>query len=102
MGKRGGGRCLTHGSAYDLPVVFRVCQLLFSLEKNSAAVARLRGPLLQQVPSFKLVPLVYQLASRLSARPPPDHPGAAFQVPLLLLKFCFNPMNSSSSCCVFP
>eukprot|EP00884_Botryococcus_braunii_P019002 jgi/Botrbrau1/5786/Bobra.0155s0009.1 len=69
--------CLTHGSAYDLPVVFRLCQLLFALEKDSEAVARLRGPLLKRVPSFKLVPLVYQLASRLSARG--DRPGGDFQ-----------------------
>ncbi|BDA48015.1 Serine-protein kinase ATM [Coccomyxa sp. Obi] len=58
-------RCLLAGDAYNLPVIFRLCQLWFSLGadfKVAEQMAKAAG----EVPSWKFMPLVYQLASRLS------------------------------------
>lgn len=58
-------RCLLAGDAYNLHVIFRLCQLWFSLgadPKVAEQMAKAAG----EVPSWKFMPLVYQLASRLS------------------------------------
>lgn len=58
-------RCLLAGNAYNLPVIFRLCQLWFSLGAEKE-VARQMAAAAGEVPSWKFLPLVYQLASRLS------------------------------------
>lgn len=59
-------RCLRTGDGYDLQVVFRVVQLWLRLG-HDPEVNQLVGAAFQQVPSFKFLPLVYQVASRMSA-----------------------------------
>ncbi|KAL4452130.1 hypothetical protein ABPG75_007792 [Micractinium tetrahymenae] len=59
-------RCLQTGDGYDLRVVFRVVQLWLRLGAD-AEVNELVGEAFRSVPSFKFLPLVYQVASRMSA-----------------------------------
>lgn len=58
-------RCLLLGSNHDLEVVFRLCQLLFSLGSDADVVKHM-GAISKEVASYKFLPLAYQLASRLS------------------------------------
>ncbi|MEW5311589.1 MAG: hypothetical protein WDW38_003292 [Sanguina aurantia] len=69
-------RCLMEGDKYDLRVVFRLCQLWFALTGSAAQQSQAAFQAIfsqaseqktntSQVPSFKFVPLVYQIASRL-------------------------------------
>jgi ataxia telangiectasia mutated family protein len=53
------------GNAYDVQVVFRLCQLFFSLGSDPEVVKHM-GVISQEVPSYKFLPLAYQLASRLN------------------------------------
>ncbi len=50
-----------------MQVVYRLCQLWFSLGQEEAVVNKALGEALAEVPSHKWVPLVYQAASRLGA-----------------------------------
>ncbi|KAK9806879.1 hypothetical protein WJX72_005975 [[Myrmecia] bisecta] len=59
-------RCLAASNAYDNAVVFRLCQLWFALGTN-AEVNKALALSFQQIPSYKFLPLVYQIASRMSA-----------------------------------
>ncbi|PSC71129.1 serine threonine-kinase ATM isoform X1 [Micractinium conductrix] len=59
-------RCLASGDAYDLRVVFRIVQLWLRLGQDRE-VNRLVGAAFRSVPSHKFLPLVYQVASRMSA-----------------------------------
>lgn len=58
-------RCLLAGDAYNLPVIFRLCQLWFSLGADPK-VAEQMTKAAEEVLSWKFMPLMYQLASRLS------------------------------------
>ncbi len=62
------GACLLAGDEYDLPAVFRLVQLWLSLAGDADAVTRATAAL-GAAPSRKLLPLVHQVASRLSAPP---------------------------------
>jgi ataxia telangiectasia mutated family protein len=56
-------KCLTGGDAYDNQILFRLISLWFT---HHAQFDNVMDPhLLQQVPSRKFIPLVYQIASRL-------------------------------------
>ena len=59
-------RCLVADSAHDLEVVFRLVQLWLSLGAEASAVRQLRSAF-KATPSHKFLPLMYQMASRLSA-----------------------------------
>jgi hypothetical protein len=59
-------RCLVADSAHDLEVVFRLVQLWLSLGADASTVRQLRTAF-KATPSHKFLPLMYQMASRLSA-----------------------------------
>jgi hypothetical protein len=59
-------RCLVGDSAHDLEVVFRLVQLWLSLGAEAGTVRQLRTAF-KATPSHKFLPLMYQMASRLSA-----------------------------------
>ncbi len=54
------------GGRYDLQVVFRLFQLWFTLGADPKVNAQLAESF-WDIPSHKLLPLVYQIASRMSA-----------------------------------
>lgn len=58
-------RCLVAGDRYDLEVVFRITQLWFDRMEDPAVNQQLEETF-KSVPSYKFVPLVYQVASRVS------------------------------------
>lgn len=58
-------RCLLTGGAHDLPVIFKLSRMWFSLGGDADIVAEM-AQAAAEVPSHKFLPLVYQLASRLS------------------------------------
>ena len=71
--------CLLAGDAHDTAAVFRLCQLWFALGADAAINAALAATL-AAVPSWKFLPLAYQMASRMSAtRAGPLH-KSGFQV----------------------
>ena len=89
-------RSLLAGQEHDLQTVFRLCQLWFTLN-SSEKVNTQMAEAFRQTPSYKFLPLVYQLASRLTTVGANDSLEAAFQV-------CFLPMipvssTSSSNLC---
>ena len=53
------------GSAHDLPVIFKLSRMWFSLGGDKDIVAEMAEAACE-VPSYKFLPLAYQLASRLS------------------------------------
>lgn len=59
-------RCLSTGQLYDLPVAFRFVQLWLELGPRIAWVNDHAAEAFQDAPSHKFLPLVYQVASRLS------------------------------------
>jgi len=59
-------QCLLAGDAHDTAAVFRLVQLWFALGADAGANAALAAAL-TAVPSQKLLPLAYQMASRVSA-----------------------------------
>ena len=80
------------GSAHDLPAVFKLSRMWFSLGADRAIVAEMAAAA-SEVPSYKFLPLAYQLASRLSRagrNPALDESG--FSVKLspttTILRFC--------------
>ena len=58
-------RCLLAGSAHDLPVIFKLSRMWFSLGGDKGIVSEM-AKAASEVPSYKFLPLAYQLASRLS------------------------------------
>ncbi len=58
-------RCLLAGSGYNLQVIFRLCQLFFSLGSDPGVVGHMAS-ISREVASYKFLPLAYQLASRLN------------------------------------
>lgn len=52
--------CTQAGQRYDLQVVYRLCALLLSLSTDAAAM-RVFASAFKELPSFKFVPLVYQV-----------------------------------------
>lgn len=59
-------RCLVIGGKYDLRVVFRLVSLWFSLYSRQNVVKSMNSTV-KEVQSYKFVPLVYQIASRLGS-----------------------------------
>ena len=91
------------GDAHDLEVVFRLVQLWLSLGAERPVVAQLQAAF-QATPSHKFLPLMYQMASRLSAAKTGPLVASGFQVrgrrcwlQLVLPKGCF--FNSAILSC---
>lgn len=59
-------RCLVTGEKYDIRVVFRLVSLWFNLSTNQNVVNSMIKTI-KQVQSYKFLPLVYQIASRMGA-----------------------------------
>ncbi|KAK7354055.1 hypothetical protein VNO80_19511 [Phaseolus coccineus] len=57
-------RCLVIGDKYDVRVVFRIVSLWFSLSSQKDVVNSMLSTI-DEVQSFKFIPLVYQIASRM-------------------------------------
>ncbi|CAH9111684.1 unnamed protein product [Cuscuta epithymum] len=57
-------RCLVIGDKYDVRVVFRLVSLWFGLSARSIAVENMLSTI-KEVQSYKFLPLVYQIASRM-------------------------------------
>ncbi len=79
-------RSLLAGQEHDLQTVFRLCQLWFTLS-SSEKVNTQMADAFRQTPSYKFLPLVYQLASRLTTVGANDTMEAAFQVCFLRMFF---------------
>lgn len=67
------------GGRYDLQVVFRLFQLWFTLGANRKVNEQLAESF-RDIPSHKLLSLVYQIASRMSAAKSGPHYESGFQV----------------------
>ena len=67
------------GGRYDLQVVFRLFQLWFTLGADPKVNAQVAESF-RDIPSHKLLPLVYQIASRMSAAKSGPHYESGFQV----------------------
>ncbi|XP_057442948.1 serine/threonine-protein kinase ATM [Lotus japonicus] len=59
-------RCLVIGDKYDVRVVFRIVSLWFSLSTRKHVVSSMLTAI-DEVQSFKFIPLVYQIASRMGS-----------------------------------
>ncbi|KAI4336143.1 hypothetical protein L6164_014710 [Bauhinia variegata] len=59
-------RCLVIGDKYDVRVVFRLVSLWFSLSSRKDVVNSMLSTI-DEVQSFKFIPLVYQIASRMGS-----------------------------------
>ncbi|KAK7317181.1 hypothetical protein RJT34_01188 [Clitoria ternatea] len=59
-------RCLVIGDKYDVRVVFRIVSLWFSLSTRKNVVNSMLSTI-DEVQSFKFIPLVYQIASRMGS-----------------------------------
>ena len=77
-------RCLLAGGRYDLQVVFRLFQLWFTLGTHQVVNSQVAATF-TEVPSYKLLSLVYQIASRMSAAKSGPHYESGFQVQLILV-----------------
>ncbi|MED6220390.1 hypothetical protein PIB30_044330 [Stylosanthes scabra] len=62
----GYNRCLVIGDKYDVRVVFRLISLWFSLPNRKNVVNSMLNAI-DEVQSFKFIPLVYQIASRMGS-----------------------------------
>ncbi|XP_058227343.1 serine/threonine-protein kinase ATM isoform X4 [Rhododendron vialii] len=60
-------RCLVIGDKYDVRVVFRIVSLWFSLSSRQIVVNGMLNTI-EEVQSYKFIPLVYQIASRMGSR----------------------------------
>ena len=58
-------RCLEAGSFYDMPATYRLIQLWFNLAAEKQINNRMEEAF-KTIPSFKLLSLVYQMASRMT------------------------------------
>ncbi|KAK9684733.1 hypothetical protein RND81_10G228300 [Saponaria officinalis] len=56
--------CLVTGDKYDVRVVFRLVSLWFELSSRQNVINAMANTI-KEVPSFKFIPLVYQIASRM-------------------------------------
>ncbi|ONK66300.1 uncharacterized protein A4U43_C06F6270 [Asparagus officinalis] len=75
--------CLVIGGKYDLRVVFRLVSLWFSLYTRQSVVKAMHSTV-KEVQSYKFIPLVYQIASRLGSSK--DGQGSnSFQLALVSL-----------------
>ncbi len=72
------------GGRYDLQVVFRLFQLWFTLGADRKVNEQLAESF-RDIPSHKLLSLVYQIASRMSAAKSGPHYESGFQVADLAL-----------------
>lgn len=72
------------GGRYDLQVVFRLFQLWFNLGADPKVNAQLAESF-RDIPSHKLLSLVYQIASRMSAAKSGPYYESGFQVVNLYL-----------------
>ena len=77
-------RCLLGGGRYDLQVVFRLFQLWFTLGHHKLVNTQLAATF-TEVPSYKLLCLVYQIASRMTAAKSGPYYESGFQVHLILV-----------------
>lgn len=59
-------RCLVIGDKYDVRVVFRLISLWFSLSSRQNVISVMLNTV-KEVQSYKFIPLVYQIASRLGS-----------------------------------
>ncbi|KAF5476799.1 hypothetical protein F2P56_003496 [Juglans regia] len=76
-------RCLVIGDKYDVRVVFRLVSLWFSLSSRQNVVNSMLRTI-DEVQSYKFIPLVYQIASRMGSSK--DHSGPCnFQFALVSL-----------------
>ena len=87
-------RCLVGDSAHDLEVVFRLVQLWLSLGAEAATVRQLRTAF-KATPSHKFLPLMYQMASRLSAAAAGPLVASGFQASAPAVCQGFNPCVTS-------
>ncbi|XP_052181201.1 serine/threonine-protein kinase ATM isoform X3 [Diospyros lotus] len=60
-------RCLVIGDTYDVQVVFRLVSLWFSLSSRQIVVNGMLNTI-EEVQSYKFIPLVYQIASRMGSK----------------------------------
>lgn len=74
-----GCRCLLAGGKYDLRVVFRLFQLWFTLATDKDVNAQM-AEAFRDIPSYKMLSLVYQIASRMSAAKSGPYHESGFQV----------------------
>ncbi len=72
-------RCLMWGDRYSLTVVFRICQIWFSLGAERAVNEALASTF-RDVPSYRFLCLVHQIASRMSAAKTGPLVASGFQV----------------------
>ena len=72
-------RCLLAGDAHDTAAVFRMVQLWFALGADAGA-NKMLAVALTTVPSYKFLPLAYQMASRMSAAESGPLVESGFQV----------------------
>eukprot|EP00899_Mesostigma_viride_P015595 jgi/Mesvir1/24036/Mv10774-RA.1 len=77
-------RCLTTGDKYDMKVVFRLVALWFNL-RASPEVNALMADAVDLVSSHKFLPLVYQIASRMSSSQTGPAHASGFNVTLAKL-----------------
>lgn len=75
-------RCLLAGGKYNLQVVFRLFQLWFTLGTDADVNAQI-AEAFRDTPSHKMLVLVYQSASRMSAAKSGPYYDSGFQVKLL-------------------
>lgn len=75
--------CLVTGEKYDIRVVFRLVSLWFNLSTNQNVVNSMLKTI-KQVQSYKFLPLVYQIASRMGATKDSQGPRS-FQFALTML-----------------
>lgn len=76
--------CLLTGNKYDLRVVFRLLSLWFNLSTNSRVVDAMLETV-KKVQSYKFVPLVYQIASRMGTSKDQTSGSHGFQYALSAL-----------------
>ncbi|KAE9467383.1 hypothetical protein C3L33_00698, partial [Rhododendron williamsianum] len=74
--------CLVIGDKYDVRVVFRIVSLWFSLSSRQIVVNGMLNTI-EEVQSYKFIPLVYQIASRMGSRD--GHGPHSFQFSLASL-----------------
>lgn len=87
-------RCLLAGGRYDLQVVFRLFQLWFTLGTHTSVNTQLATSF-REVPSYKLLSLVYQIASRMSAATSGPYYESGFQVLLILVMLAKDHLQAS-------
>lgn len=87
-------RCLVGDSAHDLEVVFRLVQLWLSLGAQAGTVRQLRTAF-KATPSHKFLPLMYQMASRLSAASSGPLVSSGFQASIAAVCQGSNPCGTS-------